>query len=346
MSSRDFSQTVGNEKEAIDAFIEKHFNVVPEKEPGIVFQLARGLVLRPAKRIRPILFKKTLEGLGTIGDEKAMKVCLSMELLQGYLLIHDDIIDNADVRRGGPAVHKALENLDVSGTKDAEKTARDLAILAGDYLESQALVHLAGSGFPETSLLKAVQLYGTIITDVIEGQILDITLEKRGAGTLEQVLEVHEKKTAAYTTMLPMKLGAILADREDLLSHMEHFALPLGVAFQVRDDILGTWGDQKKTGKPGHGDLAEGKVNYPVAWAMENTSLFDGLPYPLPRDASSKEVAALAEKLEDSGAREGSMVRYAKMEKKAFEALEHLPFSHDARTFFEGLLEYLRLREI
>lgn len=251
----------------------------------------RSLTMRGGKRFRPALLfaayraVKPAGGLGDVAD-----ACAGLELLQSYLLIHDDWMDGDDERRGGPAVHAMFER------DHAPQLAASLAILAGNLACTQSWKLLTRAAAGRQDALDAVL---TMHEEVLVGQQLDMT-------EAADVSRMQRLKTGSYTVKGPVALGAALADatdeqRDTLLAYAE----PLGVAFQVRDDLLGTFGDAAKTGKPAD-DLRHGKrtalideaerLATPAQWATIERVLGN-------LSASDTEVAEAKRALVDSGAK-------------------------------------------
>ena len=214
----------------------------------------RSLTLRGGKRLRPIVLQAALQAVDPgrdLGDATA--VSASLEVLQSYLLIHDDWMDQDDERRGGPAVHAMYRE------DHGEHEANALAILAGDLASAYALELILRAPYGDDRG-EALGLFIRIQKEVFYGQHLDLTQDP-------DVARMHDLKTGSYTVRGPLLLGALLgnandAQREALLA----FGNPLGEAFQLADDLIGTFGDAGHTGKPGD-DLMHRKRNGLVAMA-------------------------------------------------------------------------------
>ena len=209
----------------------------------------RSLTLRGGKRLRPIVLQAALRAVEPNRDPgDATAVSASLEVLQSYLLIHDDWMDQDDERRGGPAVHAMYRE-----DHDTHQ-ANALAILAGDLASAYALELILRAPFSEDTRDEAMQLFVRIQKEVFYGQHLDLTQDP-------DVARMHDLKTGSYTVRGPLLLGATLghandAQKEALLA----YGNPLGEAFQLADDLIGTFGDVDHTGKPGD-DLMHRKRN-------------------------------------------------------------------------------------
>ncbi len=225
----------------------------PEVSPLV--QQVRELTARGGKRLRAALVLLGYR-MATRGDDDApaLAAASAMELLQTYFLIHDDWMDGDPVRRGGPSVHVALH--DVYGGKTRGDCG---AILAGDYAVSLAQRTLLTCDAEPARVLEAARSFAAMQIDVVLGQGLDVLVDRPRA--LTRLMErTHLWKTAAYTTTGPLLLGACLGGAgASLLSALREYGDPLGAAFQLRDDWLGTFGDPAQTGKSTESDLQQGK---------------------------------------------------------------------------------------
>ena len=255
------------------------------------------LTMRGGKRLRPLAIYAGYRAAHSQQPELEDVVTLgaSIELLQTYLLIQDDWMDDDEERRGGPAAHVAFER-----QVGDSKLAASLAILAGDIAAGFAFELLHATRFPPRRAAAALQAFTTMHFEVVCGQQLDLLGH-------EAVTLVHHLKTGSYTVRGPVTLGALLGDASDeQLQALERFARPLGIAFQLRDDVLGTFGDTHSTGKPAGHDLREGKNTALVSEARTLLSAADRdrldevLGNPL---ATTAAVDAVTGALERSGAR-------------------------------------------
>lgn len=256
----------------------------------------QALVLRGGKRFRAALTAVAYEGAGGEGGwPRVLGALVSFELLQGYLLIHDDWMDEDDVRRGGPSVHAALRKR-FGSDRDGDVGA----ILAGDLACAYAQAALLEVPLPPERLLAAARELAGIQVDVIHGQLLDTRAGARAVGEVEAM---HALKTGSYTVRGPLRLGALLAGQNNTLA-LDAFAAPLGVAFQLRDDLLGAFGDPERTGKPRGGDFRQGKRTSLVLELEATGAGKDALAKVLgDRHASDADVARLVTLLIETGAR-------------------------------------------
>lgn len=190
---------------------------------------------------------------------KVIDLAAAIELLQSYLLVHDDIMDRDELRRGGPTAHvtftkKCLEH----GWRDCSHYGVSQAITLGDLLEASAVGLITRSPLPSHIVKTLVQTYSSGLRKVAYGQFLDVMLSQLSLAEIseEDVLLVYKLKTSSYTIELPLHLGAIACGGDsELLSTLSLYAIPAGIAFQVRDDIIGLYGSPEVTGKPAGSDV-------------------------------------------------------------------------------------------
>jgi len=232
-------------------------------------------LLDGGKRLRPAFCYWGHRATGAADSEEIIRAAASLELLQACALMHDDVIDRSDTRRGAPSVHRRFAALhraeDWRG--DPEGFGEAAAILLGDLALIWADTMLADSGFPAEALKPALRVWDAMRVEVMCGQYLDVVEQARGGGSVERALRVARLKSAKYTIERPLHLGAALATGgPELASALTAYGLPLGEAFQLRDDVLGVFGDPDVTGKPAGDDLREGKRTALVALALNEAN--------------------------------------------------------------------------
>jgi geranylgeranyl diphosphate synthase type I len=236
-----------------------------------------------------------------------VRAAAALELLHASALVHDDYMDASDTRRGRPATHKAFEALhrDRGWSGDPEQYGASAAILLGDLLLSWADEMLRRCGMPHDVVREALAFFDTTRSEVIAGQFLDVSVQARGESDVEQAMRVLRYKSAKYSIERPLHVGAALAGAgPETLEALTRFGLPLGEAFQLRDDLLGVYGDPHATGKPAGDDLTEGKRTVLVALALQRAATPDAerLDMALGSALSLDEVADLRRIIDDSGA--------------------------------------------
>lgn len=262
--------------EALHAFVDRQRPLLC----GIAADLAPLLtaldaLLAGGKRLRPAFCYWGWRGAGGDDRPEIFTAAAALELLQASALIHDDVMDASDTRRGQPAAHRRFEALHTGAgwRGSAVSFGAGAAILLGDVCLTWSDEMFQGSGLPDAALRRGRPVFDLMRTEVMCGQYLDLLSQARGPGEngVEAALRVVRYKSAMYTVERPLQLGAALAG-SDALETLGTYGLPLGVAFQLRDDVLGVFGDPDETGKPAGDDLREGKRTVLVALTLERAS--------------------------------------------------------------------------
>ena len=287
------------------------------------FAALRDYVLRGGKRLRGALVLLGCEAAG--GDRAwAIDASIGVELIHAYLLVHDDFMDRDEVRRGGPTLH-----VELGAAARSEHVGASLAVLLGSLCEAWALQLVLSAPVPADRVVAAAQLLARELDQVTVGQMEDLSAPLGRELRAEDVLAVERMKTGGYSFELPLRLGALLAGAPDgLLAALERFARPLGQAFQIADDLLGTFGAPEVTGKPNASDLREGKRTLLVARALEAASARDAarLRAGLGRkDLSDADAAELRDVLVRSGAAQACRDDAERLCGEAIGALDRSP---------------------
>ena len=230
-------------------------------EPKQLYTAASHLIVNGGKRLRPYMVLKSCQILKGKNSD-ALPAAGAVEIIHNFTLVHDDIMDNDEVRHGVPTVHK--------------KFGMPIAILAGDVLFSKAYQIISDSNLPANQSSKLVQRLAKACVDICEGQLLDIGMaESKKIPTTSQYIKMIRKKTAALFDV-SCSMGAICAkaSTKDIVN-LSSFGDNLGIAFQITDDLIGVMGDPKVTKKPVGNDLREGKKSLPILLAISKAKRKD-----------------------------------------------------------------------
>ena len=229
-------------------------------------------VLDGGKRVRPAFCYWGWRGAGGADTDGIVTAAGALELVHAGALIHDDVMDASDTRRGRPAVHRRFEMLHrkEGWHGEAEAFGTSAAILVGDLCLIWADQMLLASGLPGDTLVRGRPTFDLMQSEVMAGQYLDVLEQARGGASVERAMRVARYKTAKYTIERPLQLGAKLAGADaQITAAYSAYGVPLGEAFQLRDDVLGVFGDPAETGKPAGDDLREGKRTVLLAMAAQ-----------------------------------------------------------------------------
>ncbi len=314
----------------IDFFVESRLgSFEPLGSDVLDFVRAAADFVTGGKRLRASFCRAGwLAAGGADSDVQMIEAAAAIELLQGSALVHDDLMDDSDTRRGRPSVHRDFEarHLRAGRVGDAAGFGRSAAVLMGDLLLSwsnEMLVSAALAVDPAAGRT-AIGIYDTCKAEVTAGQFLDVTAQTHAEVSVEQAMVVVRYKSAKYTVERPLQIGAALAGADDrLLDGLSDVALPLGEAFQLRDDVLGVFGDPGVTGKPAGDDLREGKRTVLVARALEMTDTAGRatILQTLGTDAAAGVVPDL---IRSSGALDAVEADIARLEAKSDAAIDRI----------------------
>ncbi len=276
-------------------------------------------------------------------DERPLlRACAALELLHASALVHDDLMDASDTRRGRPATHRGFEaeHRGDGWRGDPEQYGAAAAILLGDLLLSWSEELLRRCDLPLERVAAAMGVFDLCRTEVIAGQFLDVSVQARGRADVDAAMTVLRYKSAKYSIERPLHIGAALAGAgPDDLAALSAYGLPLGEAFQLRDDLLGVFGDSATTGKPAGDDLVEGKRTVLVALALdaapdEDAALLDAS---LGNDLSPELLTRLRAVIDDSGAHREVEQVIGQLVDHALTALDATAAPDDARGVLRDL---------
>jgi geranylgeranyl diphosphate synthase type I len=267
-------------EKALAGFLARQRSLLADVDPALrpVTDAVDAFVLGGGKRLRPAFAYWGYRGAGGDDRDEVVSALAALEFVQASALIHDDVMDGSDTRRGVPAVHRHFASMHTdqqwAGDSDAFGTAA--AILLGDLclVWSDELLHT--SGLTTHELARARPDFDLMRTEVTAGQYLDVLTQATGDTSVHRASTVARYKSAKYTVERPLLMGGAIAGADERLREAySAYGLPLGEAFQLRDDVLGVFGDPDHTGKPAGDDLREGKRTFLVAAALETAAPAD-----------------------------------------------------------------------
>lgn len=288
------------------------------------------------KRLRPAFAYWGFRAAGGSDSKEILQAATALEFLQACALIHDDLMDDSDTRRGNPSIHKKFESLHTQNNwqASASQFGAGGAILLGDLCLSWADEMLMNSGFENSNLKNAKQLYDLMRTELLAGQYLDLLEQAKSDANLNNILQVITYKSAKYTIERPLHMGALLAGADkNVIQVLTDYGIPLGIAFQLRDDLLGVFGDEKVTGKPAGDDLREGKHTVLVSIALEKLDAEKAMVLKSnlgSKDLSAQEIKMLQDLLIESGAVDEVEKLISENREKALNALNSDLLNKDA----------------
>ncbi|GII53865.1 geranylgeranyl pyrophosphate synthase [Planotetraspora thailandica] len=301
--------------------------------------------LTGGKRLRPAFCYWGWRAAGGSDDPALFYAAASLELLQASALIHDDVMDASDVRRGMPSVHRRFEQMhkEAGWHGSAAQFGEGTAVLLGNLLLIWAGEMWRGSGLPPEALAAARPVHEHMLTELMCGQYLDLREQAEAQSTLDGALRVALYKSGKYSVEQPLRLGLLLAaraEREWIDTLCLQYGQQVGIAFQLRDDILGVFGDPAETGKPAGDDLREGKRTILIARALAKASpaqeqTVRGLLGDPGLDADG--VERLRTVIEETGALAACEEMIKRYLDDALLALDQAPIEEAARTALASL---------
>lgn len=338
----------------LSEFLESQAVVLDEVSPDCTPVLdAVSALLSGGKRLRPSFCYWGFRGAAPDADgdteNGVVTAAAALELFQAAALLHDDVMDDSDTRRGQPAAHRRFATLhtDQGWAGSAERYGLAGAVLAGDLCLAWSDELFTRSALEPAALARGRRIFDLMRTQLMAGQYLDMLEQASSArsgvdGAVERARRVLRFKSAKYSVEHPLLLGAALADApDDVVADYSRFGLALGEAFQLRDDVLGVFGDPSVTGKPAGDDLREGKRTVLVGLALERATPAQAevverlLGDP---DLDEDGVGALREVLEDTGAVGGVERMITEQVDVACTTLDAAAVDETAREALHGLV--------
>lgn len=333
-------------EQRIRSLLDAHRTTWTAQQPALssLFDALDGFVAAGGKRLRPAFCYWGAVAAGADHDDAALiDTCAALEMLHAFALIHDDVMDGSETRRGQPALHVRFASRHERSTwlGDSRRHGEGLAILAGDlaFVLADALIDAAT---PE-----ARRLWHDLRLELVAGQWVDVIAGASTDRSPALARWVGRYKSGRYTVVRPLHIGAALAGDPWLIPAYSAFGEPLGEAFQLRDDLLGVFGDPSQTGKPSGDDLREGKPTLLLAVA---TVLADPADRGLlarvgSSDLDDDDVAALRGAFERSGARDLIENEIARLTGEAEQALAGLEIDPWARHNLGALAQLAVTRD-
>ncbi|WP_040279313.1 polyprenyl synthetase family protein [Psychroserpens damuponensis] len=302
-----------------DAFIDYLNAFITHKEPSNLYEPINYILQLGGKRLRPVLTLMTAE-IFDCNYKVALDAALSIEVFHNFSLVHDDIMDDAPLRRGQTTVH--------------EKWDINTGILSGDAMLIKA--YQLFENYEPKQFQALAKLFSKTALEVCEGQQYDVDFETRDDVTIDEYLKMIEYKTAVLVGAA-MKMGAIVANASlDCQDSIYNFGKYLGIAFQLQDDYLDAFGDPKTFGKQVGGDIIENKKTYLYLKALEFSSQDDALQlehlYGVNPSDPSEKIETVKQLFVSSGSAEATKTEIENYTKKAFSVLDSLKISEANKT--------------
>jgi geranylgeranyl diphosphate synthase, type I len=311
------------------------------------------VVMSGGKRIRGALLWTGYLSCGGEDTVSARRAAAGIEFIHSYLLVHDDIMDRDNVRHGVKTLHARYQDFATQyfvGT-DSLHFGNSQAIILGDLLCAWGNDCIFSVDLPREQVQKAIKRMQHIVYRTGVGQMRDMYFEYKGIASESEILAMYKDKTARYTIEGPLHVGALLAGAGDeFLAILSDYAIPLGVAFQLQDDILGMYGNEEEIGKAVGADIQEGKITYLIA--KTRRLLSESQRKELDTYLASKETLTMEEiekvraLVETCGAKKETEDEIQSAIKQSLSVLDRERSSFDDTTynFLTGMAEYMAKR--
>lgn len=355
----DIQKELRDFKKRIDVEIGLYFDgVIADVKSEDIFLAellgrVKAFVLSGGKRLRGALLYYGYKLSGGDNDREIIQACVGIELVHSFFLVHDDIMDRDDIRHGVDTLHREFAKVGeiFSSKKESEHFGTSMAITAGDLLGSMGSQRIFSLQFPAERIVRALSVLQGSISRTGLGQAMDVYMGYSRQATEESIISMYTHKTARYTFECPLQLGGILAGAtQESLDSFSRYALPLGIVFQLQDDVLGIYGDERAIGKSVGSDVSEGKMTLLVVKALDlgtEKEKRELLSFMGKKDISEKDIFRIREIFKSSGA-------YTYVRKLMEERLqEGLLVAHtfpdtyfQAKEFLVGIAEYLKNRRM
>lgn len=354
-----FQQELSDFKKKIDIEIAHYFDeaiICAKKTDFFSVQLleyAKKITLSGGKRLRPALLFWSYKSFGGKKYNQAIKIAAAFEFLHMFFLIHDDVMDRGIFRHGEISLNQYFKEFGNKNFKntDFENFGNSCAIIAGDMLYSIGNKLILDSKFDKKDIVLVLQKIQETIFNTAIGQMQDVYMEYDEKMIEKNILNMYENKTAKYTFNGPILAGALLAGKniKEVEKCIYDFSVPIGIAFQIQDDVLGLFGDIKKTGKSSTSDLEEGKKTILIIKAFEKASVSQKKILKSifgKKNISKKEVTNFQKIIIETGALE-----YAKNIIKinlnnARKNLDKIKFSKNNHILFKNMIDFMENREM
>ncbi|MEE8637619.1 MAG: polyprenyl synthetase family protein [Candidatus Margulisiibacteriota bacterium] len=302
-------------------------------------------LLRKGKRIRPLFFALSYLGYAKRTAPGLFKTAIAVELIHNFILIHDDIIDRSELRRGLPSLHARIE--DEFSKKRKKFTGQDIAIVVGDIIFAMGIQ--AFLSIREDRVRKEKGLYNLLESALHTGcgEINELlySLKDLDKITQKDIYRIYDQKSAHYTFVTPLVIGAILAGAgQKEINHLTECGLSLGRAFQVRDDLLGVFSNEESLGKSPLTDIQEGKRTLLIWYAYKNSNQGDRKKIKrifLKTNVSCKDLSAMRQIIIRSGARSFALKEIHRLTNTARKILTASKLREREKKDLQTLIHYI-----
>lgn len=317
---------------SLQSLIEEKIQFVSfPKEPGNLYDPLNYFMTLGGKRTRPLLTLLGCDLFGKSGEE-AINAAIAVELFHNFTLIHDDIMDEAPLRRGKSTVHT--------------KWNSNIAILSGDVLFVKAFEFLSNNDVKY--LQQLIEVFTRTAAEVCEGQQLDMDFETRNDVSIDEYIEMIRLKTSVLLGAA-LEMGAIIGEASEKdKRHLYNFGMNVGIAFQLKDDILDLYADPEKFGKQVGGDILSNKKTFLLlkAQKLANSDQLQRLDQIMTNMSGEDKIVAARQLFDELGVQNSATERMKEYYERAMEAINTIQVPQKAKQELIGIADYLMNREV
>ncbi len=355
----DFLHFAGLYQQKIEAEIENFLKEQKERAAAIGWENQKftehlqEFNQRPSKKIRPLLVilgYRLFSSKNNLSEKSLISLASSLEFIHNFLLIHDDIIDQSELRRKKPVLQKTFQKHFFSNRQESRHFGLSLALLAGDLNCSFGWEKIINQ--PELNAeqkIKLLQELANLLFTVTHGEILDVVNQYKLNTPLKEIKQIYLYKTAYYSFYHPLRFGGLIAEaKEKSLQLLKDYALNLGIAFQIQDDLLDIFGKEKISGKKLGNDLQEKKKTLLLYQTWEKCSPKEKKDLDkifLKKKVNRQDVALFQKIAENCGAKEYCEKEIKKLTQKAKNSLKKVSLPNQEKEILFSLADYLQKRE-
>lgn len=321
---KNFFEKIIKDAEAYHSFIRKAYTSLQE------------FVLRKGKRLAACTMLITYQGYGKSLDERILNASAGIELYRHSILVHDDLIDRDETRRGGKTIHKTFSE------QTDERFGDGIAVFLGNIACTLALKALLESGFEEEKIAKVIKIVSEGYREVNESQMLDLLFEQKQVDVKEWYIMASKRAASLFKTTII--IGAILADApENDIKILREAATHMGYAFDIQDDIIDTYASQEQYGRPPCGDFIQGKKPLHIIYTLysEDKTKSEALKRLLGKKLNEKEVETARTIIRETGALEKAKTHTKSHTEKAKTLINNTKLSNEAKQYYNQLLAYI-----
>lgn len=354
----DIQKTLANFKKKIDPEIEKYLDKAIGEAKGRdnfvadALKYVKKITLAGGKRLRPALMYYGYLGVRGKEKSKIVRTAVGIELIHTFLLIHDDIIDKDNKRHNEDTIHFRYQKLgkNIFSQDNSEHFGNSMGIIMGDMVSALGNQIIFNSEFSPELIIRALSKLQSVVSMTVIGEAQDVYMGYRGEASEKEILEMYKNKTAKYTIESPLHLGAILGGADDkVLKNLTRLSIPIGVAFQIQDDILGVFGSERKIGKSVGSDIQEGKQTILVSKALENSNRNQkkALNNLLGKnDLTFRDIKRFREIIKETGSLNYAQSMARKLIHQGKREINKAKIAKESKDFLLGMADYTAEREV